>query len=58
MGKYVLAVLTRPVKGREDPVLFGSPRPGPRDQPKKSAARDLIVELRKRNYSGTRSASL
>jgi transposase len=34
-----------------DPVFFLSPRPGPRDQPKKSAARDLIVELRKRNYS-------
>ncbi len=34
-----------------DPVFFVSPRPGPRDQPKKSAARDLIVELRKRNYS-------
>ena len=33
------------------PVFFVSPRPGPRDQPKKSAARDLIVELRKRNYS-------
>lgn len=34
-----------------DPVFFVSPRPGPREQPKKSAARDLIVELRKRNYS-------
>jgi transposase len=34
-----------------DPMFFVSPRPGPRDQPKKSAARDLIVELRKRNYS-------
>jgi hypothetical protein len=34
-----------------DPVFFAAPRPGPRDQPKKSAARDLIVELRKRNYS-------
>ncbi len=34
-----------------DPLFFVSPRPGPRDQPKKSAARDFIVELRKRNYS-------
>ncbi len=33
------------------PLFFVSPRPGPRDQPKKSAARDLIVALRKRNYS-------
>jgi transposase len=34
-----------------DPVFFVAPRPGPRDQPKKSAARELIVALRKRNYS-------
>ena len=33
------------------PVFFCSPRRGPRSQPKKSAARDLIIELRKRNYS-------
>jgi hypothetical protein len=33
------------------PVFFVSPRPGPRTQPKKSAARDRAVELRKRNYS-------
>ncbi|MFQ5915840.1 MAG: hypothetical protein ACE5JS_21920 [Nitrospinota bacterium] len=33
------------------PVFFASPRPGPRHQPKKSAARDLIVALRKRNHS-------
>ena len=38
---------------RRDPdvVFFVSPRPGPRHQPKKSAARELIIELRKRNYS-------
>ncbi|HEU0201993.1 MAG TPA: hypothetical protein VFR86_16370 [Burkholderiaceae bacterium] len=38
---------------RHDPevVFFVAPRRGPREQPKKSAARDLIVELRKRNYS-------
>jgi len=33
------------------PAFFVSPRPGPRSQPKKSAARDLIVRLRKQNYS-------
>ncbi|MGB8951099.1 MAG: hypothetical protein WCC06_00325 [Candidatus Aminicenantales bacterium] len=34
-----------------DPVFFASPRPGPRSQPKKSAARELIISLRKQNYS-------
>jgi len=34
-----------------NPVFFVTPRRGPRSQPKKSAARDLIVQLRKRNYS-------
>jgi hypothetical protein len=34
-----------------DPVFFCSPRRGPQSQPKKSAARDLIVQLRKQNYS-------
>ncbi len=34
-----------------DPVFFVSTRPGPRSQPKKSAARDLIVRLRKQNHS-------
>ena len=34
-----------------DPVFFVSTQPGPRSQPKKSAARDLIVELRKQNHS-------
>jgi hypothetical protein len=33
------------------PSFFVTPRPGPRTQPKKSAARDLIVELRKCNHS-------
>ncbi|MGO9257248.1 MAG: hypothetical protein ACLQU1_13225, partial [Bryobacteraceae bacterium] len=32
-----------------DPNFFVSTRPGPRSQPKKSAARDLIVRLRKQN---------
>lgn len=34
-----------------DPVFFVSPKPGPRDQPRKSAARDLAIALRKRNHS-------
>jgi transposase len=44
-------VLCHHFRRETDPLFFVSPRPGPRDQPKKSAARDLIVELRKRNYS-------
>jgi hypothetical protein len=34
-----------------DPAFFVTSRPGPRLQPKKSAARGLIVELRKANHS-------
>ena len=34
-----------------EPIFFVSPRPGPRSQPKKSAARDLVVRLRKQNHS-------
>lgn len=34
-----------------DPVFFVSPKRGPRCQPKKSAARQMIVQLRKQNYS-------
>src|SRR5258708_7993598 len=33
------------------PAFFLSPRHGPQSQPKKSAARDLIVKLRKQNHS-------
>lgn len=33
------------------PVFFVSPRRGPQAQPKKSAARQLILQLRKQNYS-------
>jgi transposase len=44
-------VLCHHFRRETDPEFFVSPRPGPRDQPKKSAAHDLIVELRKRNYS-------
>lgn len=34
-----------------DPVFFAAPRRGPRFQPKKSAARALIIALRKQNHS-------
>ena len=34
-----------------DPPFFRTTKSGPRSQPKKSAARDQIVALRKRNYS-------
>ena len=34
-----------------NPVFFASARRGPRSQPKKSAARDMIIDLRKQNYS-------
>jgi len=33
------------------PVFFVSPQRGPQEQPKKSAAREMIISLRKRNYS-------
>jgi transposase len=44
-------VLCHHFRRDSDPVFFVAPRPGPRDQPKKSAAHDVVVELRKRNYS-------
>jgi transposase len=34
-----------------DPEFFVTPRHGPQSQPKKTAARSLIVELRKQNHS-------
>jgi len=33
------------------PAFFATPPHGPRTQPKKSAARDVIIELRKQNHS-------
>lgn len=33
------------------PAFFASPRPGPRKQPRKSRAHDLILALRKQNHS-------
>jgi transposase len=44
-------VLCHAFRRGELPELFASARPGPRTQPKKSAAHDQIVALRKRNYS-------
>src|SRR5712691_988168 len=35
----------------ELPDFFALTRPGPREQPKKSLAREQVVALRKRNYS-------
>jgi len=34
-----------------DPQFFVSPAPGPREQPKKSKAHDLVIALRKQNHS-------
>ena len=44
-------VLCHHFRREPDPLFFITPKRGPREQPKKSAARDLIVELRKRNHS-------
>ena len=38
-------------RGGRLPDFFASTRPGPREQPKKSRAREQVVALRKRNYS-------
>jgi hypothetical protein len=40
-----------PLRRDAQPVFFLSAKPGPRMQPRKSAARELIIALRKRNYS-------
>ena len=44
-------VLCHHFRRAAESVFFVSPRPGPRVQPKKSAARESIIALRKRNYS-------
>jgi hypothetical protein len=44
-------VLCHHFRREQEPVFFVSPRHGPQTQPKKSAARDLIVQLRKQNHS-------
>jgi len=49
IGSY--HVLCHHFRRDPDPVFFVAPHHGPQSQPKKSAARDLIVSLRKQNYS-------
>jgi hypothetical protein len=44
-------VLCHHFRRQAGPVFFASPRPGPHAQPRKSAARESIIALRKRNYS-------
>ena len=44
-------VLCHHFRREPHPLFFASPRHGPQTQPKKSAARDLIVQLRKQNHS-------
>ena len=44
-------VLCHQFRRDPNPDIFVSPQRGPQFQPKKSAARDLIVRLRKRNHS-------
>jgi hypothetical protein len=44
-------VLCHEFRRNPHPQFFASGRRGPRSQPKKSAAREMVVELRKRNYS-------
>jgi transposase len=45
------AVMCHQFRREPAPEFFVTPKRGPREQPKKSAARVLILELRKRNYS-------
>ena len=44
-------VLCHHFRRQSEPAFFVAPRHGPQSQPKKSAARDLIVQLRKQNHS-------
>jgi hypothetical protein len=44
-------VLCHAFRHRQLPSFFAKVQRGPREQPKKSGAKDLIVALRKRNYS-------
>jgi len=44
-------VLCHHFRREPEPVFFVAPRHGPQSQPKKSAARNLIVQLRKQNHS-------
>jgi hypothetical protein len=49
LGSFYL--LCHDFRRQSQPALFLTPRHGPQAQPKKSAARELIVQLRKQNYS-------
>ena len=44
-------VLCHRFRREKNPSFFLAPQPGPRSQPKKSAARGLIVKMRKTNHS-------
>jgi hypothetical protein len=44
-------VLCHAFRRDRDPQFFVSPPPGPREQPKKSKAHDLVIALRKQNHS-------
>lgn len=44
-------VLCHRFRRDRNPVFFVSPRHGPTSQPKKNAAREFIIRLRKQNYS-------
>jgi len=44
-------VLCHAFRRDTDPQFFVSPTPGPRDQPRKSKAHDLVIALRKQNHS-------
>ena len=49
-------VLCHQFRRDPEPTFFVKGRSGPRTQPKKSASRDLIIELRKQNHSVYASA--
>jgi transposase len=46
-----LRVMCHHFRRDPDPTFFLSPKRGPRDQPKKDVARELLISLRKQNYS-------
>jgi transposase len=50
-SESAFAVLCHHFRRDSDPVFFVTPHKGPQTQPKKTAARDLVVLLRKQNHS-------
>jgi len=44
-------VLCHAFRREREPQFFVSPTPGPREQPKKAKAHDLVIALRKQNHS-------